>query len=180
MLCDLISEAQDGDKDAMVKLIDRFQPLLKKYAVKLSYEDAYEDAVLFFIEFIKGFNLKSMNSLKDEVIVSYINTSIINFYNKKIQKLIERKKEIVISDLTSEQAYYTEVRSAKEDKTDILVEWGLEKKLNQNEYRIIYMVYIEGYSVAEIARTSNKSRQAVNQIKRRALKKLKNFFYTFL
>lgn len=180
MLYDLISGAQNGDKDAMVKLIDRFQPLLKKYAAKLRYEDAYEDTVLFFIEFIKCFNLKSMNSLKDEVIVSYINTSIINFYNKKIQKLIERKKEIVISDLTREQAYYTEVRLAKEDKTDIFVEWGFEKKLNQNEYRIIYMVYIEGYSVAEIVRTSNKSRQAVNQIKRRALKKLKNFFCTFL
>ncbi len=174
MLCDLIRRAQVGNNDAVVELIDRFQPLLKKYAAKLKYEDAYEDIILFFIEFIKYFNLKSMNSLKDEVIVSYINTSIINFYNKKIQKLIERKKEIIISDLTREQIYYAEVRLAKEDKTDIFTELGIEKKLNQNECRIIYLVYIEGYSVAEIARYLDKSRQAVNQLKHRALKKLKD------
>lgn len=180
MLCDLICGAQSGNNDEMLELIVRFRPLIKKYASKLNYEDAYEDIILFFIELIKSFNLNSMSLLKDEVVVSYINTSIINFYNKKVQKLIERKKEIIISELTKEQAYYAEIQLAKEDKTNIFAELGLEKKLNQNECRIIYLVYIEGYSIAEIARASKKSRQAVNQLKHRALKKLKNFFGTFL
>lgn len=176
MLCDLIKRAQRGDEDAMLKLIERFRPLFRKYAIKLNYEDAYEDIILFFVEFVHTVHLNDMSSLKDEILVSYINISVINFYNKKIHKVIEAKKEIPMSDLTEEQLYYAEVRLAKEDETDIFAELGLGDKLNQNECKIMYMVYVEGYTIAEIARRTKKTRQAVNQQKHRALNKLKQLF----
>ena len=62
MLCELVNKAQIGDENAMIELIARFDPLLKKYASKLNYEDAYEDALLFFIELIKRLRL---DTLKD-------------------------------------------------------------------------------------------------------------------
>lgn len=171
MLCELVNKAQIGDENAMIELITRFDPLLKKYASKLNYEDAYEDALLFFIELIKRLRL---DTLKDGVIVTYINVSIVNYYNKKIKKVIGLKKEILISDLTQEQMYYVEVKTAKEDKRDILKELKVSYFLNENEYQVIRLIYMEGYTSAEIARMANKSRQAVNQIKIRALKKIKN------
>ena len=111
--------------------------------------------------------------------MSYINVSIINFYKKKVLKLINSKKEIALSDLTEEQMYYVDVKSAVEDETDIFTEFGLKNLLNDNECRVIYSIYVEGYTTAEIARLSNKSRQAVNQLKNRALKKIKNAFNLF-
>ena len=176
MLSDLMKKAQKGDEDAMLKLIERFRPLFRKYAIKLNYEDAYEDIILFFIEFVHAVRLNDISSLKDEILVSYINISVINFYNKKVQKVIEAKKEIPMSELSEEQLYYAEVRLAKEDETDIFAEFGIEDRLNQNECRIIYMVYVEGYTIAEIARRTKKTRQAVNQLKHRALNKLKQYF----
>lgn len=176
MLYDLIKRAQKGEEDAMLKLIERFRPLFRKYAIKLNYEDAYEDIVLFFIEFVHTVHLNNINLLKDEILVSYINISVINFYNKKVHKVIEAKKEIPMSDLTEEQLYYAEVRLAKEDETDIFAELGIGDKLNQNECMIMYMVYVEGYTIAEIARKTNKTRQAVNQQKHRALNKLRKLF----
>lgn len=98
----------------------------------------------------------------------------INYYNKKIKKVIGLKKEILISDLTQEQMYYVEVKTAKEDKRDILKELKISYFLNENEYQVIRLIYMEGYTSAEIVRMANKSRQAVNQIKIRALKKIKN------
>ncbi len=127
MLCELVNKAQIGDENAMIELITRFDPLLKKYASKLNYEDAYEDALLFFIELIKRLRL---DTLKDGVIVTYINVSIVNYYNKKIKKVIGLKKEILISDLTQEQMYYVEVKTAKEDKRDILKELKVSCFLN--------------------------------------------------
>jgi DNA-directed RNA polymerase specialized sigma subunit len=53
MICRLLARAQQGDDEAMLELINRFQPLLKKYAKKLRYDDAYEDCLLFFIELVK-------------------------------------------------------------------------------------------------------------------------------
>lgn len=173
MLYDLINSVKRDDKEAMTELIDRFRPLLKKYAAKLSYEDAYEDMVLYYIELIRSIDLNKLICTKDEVIVSYINVSIINFYKKKVLKIINDKKEIALSDLTEEQMYYAEVKSATEDQTDIFIEYGLKGFLNDNECRIIYLIYVEGYTTAEIARLSDKSRQAVNQLKNRALKKIK-------
>lgn len=172
MLHKIIEEAQKQDEEAMMKLIEKFNPLFKKYAYKLNYEDAYEDIILYFIELVKSLKLKRLTCLKDEVIVSYINVSIKNYYIKKIQKIIEGK-EILMSELTSEQAYYAEVQSAREDVANIFLELGILELLNENERQIICLIYFQGYTTAEIARESNKTRQAVNQLKQRALKKIR-------
>ena len=52
MLAIFVTNAQTGNHDAMLQLITRFQPLLKKYARILNYEDSYNDLVLLFIETI--------------------------------------------------------------------------------------------------------------------------------
>lgn len=175
MLSELITKAQEADQKAMMELINRFYPLFKKYAVKLNYEDAYEDIVLYYIELIKSLNLKKIDCPKDEIIISYINVSIINFYNKKVRKLIISKREIVFSDLTGEQRYHVEALLAKEDYIDIFAELGIKDLLSLNECQIIYLIYIDGYTSAEIARKSRISRQSVNQLKHRALKKIKEY-----
>ena len=69
MICSLMEKAQQEDKEAMQELIDRFQPLLRKYARKLGYDDAYEDCLLFFIELIKNMDLKRLKDRKDQAAV---------------------------------------------------------------------------------------------------------------
>ena len=64
--------------------------------------------------------------------------------------------------------YYVEVKTAKEDKRDILKELKVSCFLNENEYQVIRLIYMEGKTSAEIPRRENKSRQAVNKIKKRA------------
>lgn len=179
MLYKLINSVQSNDQNAMMELIERFQPLLKKYAAKLNYEDAYEDLMLYYIGLIKSLNLKKLSCTKDEIIVSYINVSVKNFYKKEITKIIRCKKEVALSDLTEEQKYYVDVKSAAEDETDLFMEFGLREVLNENECQVIYLLYVEGYTTAEIARLSSKSRQAVNQLKNRALNKIKKSLNLF-
>ena len=87
MLSDLVEKAQRGEEAAMLELIQRFTGLFQKYAVKLNYEDAYEDIRLFFIELIKSFKLEKLQCKKDEIIVSYVNVSIRNFYKKELEGL---------------------------------------------------------------------------------------------
>ena len=170
MLRTLIDKAQENDNEALMELINRFQPAIRKYALKLNYEDAYEDLVLWFIELVKA---QKLADLREEVIVSYINVCIKNYYNKKIEKIIERKKEYLWSDMTEETSYYAEKLLAKEDEKDLFMELRLKEVLNDGELQIIYWIYIEGYSTAEIARLMKKTRQAVNQMKQRAIKKIK-------
>lgn len=173
MFYNLLVKAQLGNQEAMLELINRFQPLLKKYAKKMEYDDAYEDCVLFFIELIKKMNLKKINMQSDQGIASYIKVSVAHFYHKKIQNIFAQRQEIMFSELTQEQRYYIEVKLAKQDEKDVFVELGIDRLLNSKEKTIVYLVYVKGYTTAEIARTCHKSRQSVNQLKRRSLNKLR-------
>ena len=173
MLRKLLKNAQSHDKDAMEKLIQHFYPLFKKYSIKLNYEDAYEDMILWFIELVKS---KKLEMLQEEVIVSYIHVCVVNYYNKKIEKVIKEKREVIFSDLSEEQIYFMEVKMAKGDTQDIFWELNMVEVLNDNELHILHLVFNEGYSTAEIARKLGKTRQAINQQKKRALHKLKQFF----
>ena len=103
MLYDVIKWAQEGDKEAMSYLIEKFTPLFMKYTFKLKYEDAYNDIVLYFIETVKGLDLGEIRCKKDGALISYINIVIVNFYNKKIKELMEKKK--VMIDKTIRQGF---------------------------------------------------------------------------
>ena len=50
---------------------------------------------------------------------------------------------------------------------------GLHKVLNEYEFAIVYAIYFEQRSVAEVARQKHKTRQAINQTKIKALQKIK-------
>lgn len=174
MVCSLLEKAQQGDQAAMLELINRFQPLLKKYARKLGYDDAYEDCLLFFIELVTFIDLKKLNDRNDQAVVAYIKVSVKHFYDKRIRKVIEENREIAFSDLSKEQKYYVESKTAKPDEKDIFMEFGIDKRLSPKEKRILDLVYIKGYTTTELARRLLKSKQTVNQLKKRALGKLKD------
>lgn len=173
MLSTLIEKAQGNSEEDMVAIIERFRPLMTKYARKLDYEDAYSDIVLYFINLIKSIKLSHLTEKTDKVIISYINKSIVNFYNKKIPRIISGQKEILMSELTEEQKYYIEIKFASKDETDIINEYGLEGLLNDSERELIYNVYVEGHTIAELAKHQKRTRQAVNQQRIRAINKIK-------
>ncbi len=176
MIKELISKAQNGNKECMQQLICMFDPLLQKYARKLQKEDASEDLVLSFIELVISIKLNNFAGCGDGTFVSYIQVSVGNCYKKILEKIIKDKSVICISDLSDEQRFYFDVKLSKNDNYNILDELGASKILNKWEYEVVYMIYICGYSAASIARITNRTRQSVNQTKNRALKKLKDSF----
>ena len=93
--------------------------------------------------------------------------------NKKIPKLISQKYEVVMSDLSEEQQYSIEAETAQENETNIVNEYGLANLLTEGEQQLIYLVYVEGHTIAEVARCQNRTRQAVNQQRIRAVNKIR-------
>ena len=72
---ELIHQVAGGSNDAVVELWTRFTPLLKHYARKLRYEDAYSDLSLAFLILIN--QIAHNPTLREEgPIVSYIQISI--------------------------------------------------------------------------------------------------------
>lgn len=173
MLIDLIRSAQEGNQDEMLLLIGKFSGLLKKYGRKLRCEDAENDLTADFIELIKTYQFEKLNNSSDGAIVNFLARSVYRFYLKRLQVLMEKTPgEVSIEDLTPAQKDRLSAQIAVENETSIsfLIP---ESQLTQKEIYVLTAVYEKGYSVSKLAEILQVSRQNVNQIKKRAEKKLR-------
>ena len=78
-----------------------------------------------------------------------------------------------LEDATLPQALEYAQKTSTCDQYDQLTLQDLHKVLNEYEFAIVYAIYFEQRSVAEVARQKHKTRQAINQTKIKALQKIK-------
>lgn len=172
MISEIITASQNGNSEATLLMVEKFKPLLKKFAYKLYYEDAYYDLLVDFIELIQGINLKQIHDKSEGKMVSYICKSIKNSYIKRLIAVKKSHSFILYSELSEKQLYYISVLSATYDEYFMHELPYVSLLLTKTEYFVIEMIYCSGYTAAEIASCFSISRQAVNQMKKRALRKL--------
>lgn len=176
MISNLIAESQIGNSAATLHMIEKFKPLLKKYAYKLYYEDAYNDLLVDFIELIHDINLDHIRDKGEGKMVTYIYKSINSSFIKKLTAIKKLHNCILYSELSENQLYYVNIILSTKDEYFIHELPDISIILTKTEFLIVKMIYCSGYTVAEIAFVFGISRQAVNQMKTRALKKLETMF----
>lgn len=174
MLRDSILAAQKGDKSALLYLIEKFQPMLRRYARRLSYEDAESDMVLEFIELIHRISLDSLQSTADGSIVCYIAKAVQHTYYSKISKQKNQNHDALSWEelFESEKVY----GGAEFINVDLLMFIDVLKScpsLTNRETWILYKIYYEGYTSSELAAMLGTTKQNLNQIKLRGLAKLR-------
>lgn len=175
-LCEIITKAQT-DKGAMLDLVTMFQPLLKKYAIKLRYEDAYADLQLDFMEFVYKFNMDTMRRKDNAALLSYIKRTVHNHYLKRIKAYYAYcDNTCLLSEMSDEQLAVVSLLFSTTDQYETLRFAEYQKYLTKQEQEVIVMIYYYGYTVSEISKLKRISRQAVNQTKTRALSKLHKQF----
>lgn len=165
----LVSNAQNKDKNSLVEILNKFHPLIKKYTRKLNYDDAESELTIALIETILYMPIFNKSYLKkDEAIIGYVIKSIRNKYiylSEKNTKILRTQTELDL-DICSDK-YYIE-------SDDLILIRSLLSKLSELQKRIIIQKYFYKCSDVEIAKNINVSRQAVNRIKNRALKNMRN------
>ena len=176
MISDLIVQSKAGDTDATMTLINKFNPLLKKYEYKLFYEDAYNDLLVDFIELIHTIKLDHMRNRDEGSLISYISKTIYDSYIKRSMYLKKNHNLVFYSDLSDRKSEYVEAESATTDTYFTKELFDLNKVMTKSEIAITKMLYMQGYTVKEVASDLGITRQAVNQMKKRILKKLKNLY----
>ena len=189
MLVDKIREAQRGNQDAMLYLIQKYMPLLSRYSKKLHQEDAYSELTLAFIELIHHIRIDRLISGSDGAITNYIAASVIggaaftggigslkNAYNAYIKKIMVEKDRITALEDFTEQDEFQLLNTLPEkaSKFDFLEFLRDFSDLTEKEKQILFLIYYENCSASEIADQMKTSRQNVNQIKVRAQSKIKS------
>lgn len=82
-LCKIIDQIHFGNdsETALSELIEKFEPLLNKYAHELKYDCAKSDLIIFLIQLIRHLDFNKINHYSEGQLVTYIVTAL---RNKKI------------------------------------------------------------------------------------------------
>ena len=172
MIIDDIRSGQNGNQEAILKLISKFSPALRKYAKKLETEDGYYDLQAEFLELILHLDCSRLRETSDGAIVQYLSHSIYHAYVKLLKRLIDNKMPVSSTDeLTDGRLYQNSI--IYEAHYDVLE--LPSTLLTKQEADVFYQICILGYSAAELARKMKTSRQNINQAKQRAISKLKQY-----
>ncbi len=170
-LLNKIIEAQNDHEEKLGILIEDFTPLIKKYSFRMNYEDAFADLRLEFIEIIFGIDAKKFANYEEPQILSYIKISVRNAYIKLSKKKCEYENStFFVEDVRDEIE-----KSHYDDYENVFLE-DIKKYLTANEFDVIYKHFFCGLTINNIALLKGVSRQAVNQVKARAVKKLSYIF----
>lgn len=172
MILKNIRSSQKGDKQAMLWLVNKFEPTLRKYARKLNTEDAYNDLVADLLEAIMHINCEKIKYNNDGAMVNYLTHSIYHAYIKLVRKLIS-ENSLVCIDLVPEHL----LSDTHSDLSDRCFTFDIpEGLLTRSERKVLYLTELQGYSAADAARKTGTSRQNISQTRARALKKLREHF----
>ena len=173
MIIDDIRSGQRGNQQAVLNLVRKFSPALKKYARKLETEDAYYDLQAEFLELILHLNCDKLRETSDGAMVQYLSRSIYHAYIKLLRHLIDNKVPMISTDELTDSILYRNAIIYEPHHSLIHIPATL---LTQQEADAFHQICLLGYSAAELAQKRGVSRQSVNQSKRRALSKLRRFF----
>jgi RNA polymerase sigma factor (sigma-70 family) len=169
----LIKESQSGNKETLMQVINKFIPLIKKYARKLNYEDADTDLIIAFIKIVYFLPVNE-NTKEDKIIVSYIAKGIRNEYIRLSKKIYEIYKR----EMPLDENIYTKGR--EDGIEDRILLNNLLDKLPPAQKKVIKEIYIKNNTESYVAHKLNTSRQAVCNSKRRALNNLKKQLSDYL
>ncbi len=172
MIIDDIRSCQSGNQQAMLKLISKFSPTLRKFARKLETEDGYYDLQAEFLELILNLDCSRLRETSDGAMVLYLSQSIYHAYIKLLRHLIDSKVPIIsTAELTDSSLYRNSIIYEAHYNTLEIP----STLLTPQEANVFYQTCILGCSAAEIARKTKTSRQNISQVKRRAISKLKHY-----
>lgn len=163
-----VLQIQNGDKEELMFVVKKFQPLIKKYKRKLNYEESETDLIIALIEIVLSLKLNNFTSYTDGALTKFIHNSISNKSIDLFRKFIHKKEECELNFDIADV-------SIKDDLSDKIFIKELLSKLPNKQKFIIIEKYFKCKSDVEIAHNLNISRQSINRSKNEALKKLKYY-----
>lgn len=152
-----------NDNEIMMKIINRFHPLLQKYARKLYYiefDDAIQELTMALIIAVQ----KIHNTENEYACITYISQSVIHAFTK-LYRQSQKNAEIQSSNyplnpsLTGAYDYLFDLCEEYVDICTLLSSLSIKKQK-------IFKLILKGYTDQEIAALLGCSKQYINRVKR--------------
>ncbi|MCK5764083.1 MAG: sigma-70 family RNA polymerase sigma factor [Clostridiales bacterium] len=163
----LIVNIKNGDSKSLKKLIEKFEPIIKKYAFKsaLEYDDIFSELAYKIYELSIEVNLSNFSKINEGALVNFFANSIRNHYIN-LNKRYTLNTTLYINDLLVEP-------SDNIDYSISLLVNELLEQLTPYQRTILTQIFFYGYTETELSYHYKKTPRAISNVKRKALEKLK-------
>lgn len=175
LLVSLIDETKFDDGQAILELIDFFKPIIIKYSKKLRYDDAKHDMQTDFICVIDRLK-NNLDNESDKYVLSYVKKSMYHSYIKYSKKNNKYSNEVPLTSFGNDTQYIIDNNlNTRDDYSSVLLD-EIKAHLTKKEFLVIKYIFFKDYTINDVALAFGVSRQSVNQTKKRALDKLREFY----
>ena len=178
LLTELITDARGGSDTAFAKLVEQYTPMLKSLATNFmgtgfSYGEAYSEACLAFHRAVISYDL----SRSDVTFGLYAKICV---YRRLCDAVARLSKEQNIVDIDMDSIVVDcsiENRMMVRERLDNYIRTA-KTVLSDYEFSV-FLLYIDGYSTAEISKKLSKSAKSVDNAKARYFKRLREESFKF-
>ncbi len=166
-LITLIKKFREKDMSVFPVIFAEFEGLIYHYSLKCDAEDIFQELTVFLLELLYKVDISRFEALSGEGLKRYIAVSLRNKYVafSKADSVFKRNNEYLDDFVSVEPDFLGE----------FILREGLDR-LTPKQREIIIFKYLHNYTNNDIARILKISRQAVNQIKNRAVETLREYY----
>ena len=115
-----VLDYQGGDANAALELVEKFKPLIKRYAFFLHREDSFEDLQRFLLSMLKTWDTSRLSSTDDATVTRYIANSVKNEYIALSKQKAKERGTSYLEDATLPQALEYAQKTSTCDQYDQL------------------------------------------------------------
>ena len=163
-----IKSFKNQKTEVFPKILGIFKTLINYYAKRLECDDGQQELILFFVELLFSIDTEKFESDSSNSLARYIAVAIRNKYIE-LSKSYARYQKLNMKLFENRFGLENEIE-AQFETNEML------KFLSLKQRRVIICKYFYNYSDAEISELMGISRQAVNNLKNRALETLRQFY----
>ena len=101
-----ILDYQGGDANAALELVEKFKPLIKRYAFFLHREDSFKDLQCFLLSMLKTWDTSRLSSTDDATVTRYIANSVKNEYIALSKQKAKERGTSYLEDATLQEGQH--------------------------------------------------------------------------
>ncbi|WP_066889987.1 RNA polymerase sigma factor [Clostridium nigeriense] len=166
----MIRRAQKGDKEAFIKLIEKYtQDMYKVAKSRLNSEEDIGDAIQETI--LSAY--KNICVLKN---TSYFKTWLIRILINKCNDIITNNKKVVYVEEYYEGSINNEILEDEDNFENNIAFREILKNLSESYRTVVVLYYVNGFNTREISEILNEKEGTIKSRLSRAREKLKNFY----
>ncbi|CAL7899323.1 sigma-70 family RNA polymerase sigma factor [Fusobacterium necrophorum] len=183
-ILELIKKAKEGNQEALEEIIQKYQKMIENInRCWGDTEDGIQEGIMGLLKALELYDIEK--NVKFSTFAYYWILQRIRRYREKeyyrtsckqIMK-IQRGQAKKVREIEAKEYFQAMQEKAENTELKVYTEQLIQKVCTERERKILYAVYVQGYTYAEIGKEMGLTQQRITAILKRILQKIRREIY---